>query len=95
MPAVTWDQRAEDLAYADREVERIMAATDEEILRDPGFLLEWMTAHHLPLQLYREADEDGGNWVVVDNSSNAVLGSGGCAHEALIAAHRSESGEQG
>lgn len=89
MPAVTWDQRAEDLAYADREVERIMAMSDDEIHADAEFLLEWMTGYHRPLQLWREDDDDGGCWVVVDNSSGTVLGSGGCAHDALIAAHKS------
>lgn len=88
MPSVTWDQGAEDLAYADREVERIMATSDDEVLTDPGFLLEWMTGHYLPLHLFREADEDGGNWVVVDASTNTVRGSGGTAHDALIVAHR-------
>lgn len=87
---VTWDQRAEDLAYADREVERVMAMSDEEIQRDAEFLLEWMTGHSLPLHLYRETDEDGGNWVVVDASTNQVLGSGGSAHDALIEANRQE-----
>lgn len=32
MPAVTWDQRAEDLAAADREVDEIMAMSDAEVL---------------------------------------------------------------
>lgn len=88
MSAVTWDQRAEDLAYADREVERIMAASDEEILADPGFLLEWMTGYYRPLQLWQESEDDGACWVVVDNSNGTVLGSGGSAHDALIQAHR-------
>ena len=57
---------------------------------DPAWLLEWMTFHHLPLALHRESDDDGGNWVVVDNSAWAVLGSGGSAFAALQAAQQRE-----
>lgn len=56
---------------------------------DAERLLEWMTFHHLPLQLWRE--EEGGPWVVVDASSDRVLGSGGSAHDALIAARRNST----
>ncbi len=50
-------------------------------------LLEWMTHHHLPLQLLRE---DEGEWAVVDASNNAVLASAESAVEALAEAERSE-----
>lgn len=49
----------------------------------PGgnLLLDWMTHHHLPLQLWKEADTD--TWVVVNNSNGTVLGSGPAAIDAL------------
>lgn len=50
-------------------------------------LLSWMTYHHLPLQLWRE---DEGLWVVVDGSSNNVLGSGETAEYAIRTAHERE-----
>lgn len=53
-------------------------------------LLDWLTHNHRPLSLFRECDEDGGCWVVADNATNAVLGSGGSATEALRAAHASQ-----
>lgn len=51
-------------------------------------LLDWMTHHHLPLQVWRECDDDGGSWVVVDASTDTVLASGGCARDALATAYR-------
>jgi hypothetical protein len=51
-------------------------------------LLEWMTHHHLPLQLWREED---GAWVIVDNSANHVLGSGETAEDAIRTAHQRET----
>ena len=55
---------------------------------DPAVLLEWMTFYHRPLSLHQEAYEDGGNWVVVDNSTGAVLGSGESSFAALSAAYK-------
>lgn len=55
-----------------------------------GTLLEWMTYHGQPLQLWREADESGiseGSWVVVDNHKGTVMGSGPTAEEALREAY--------
>lgn len=50
-------------------------------------LLEKMTHHHLPLALMTEADDEGKHlqWVLVDASSNTLLGSGETALEALRA----------
>lgn len=50
------------------------------LLLDGESMLQWMTHHHLPLQLMREAD---GLWVVVDGSSDIVKGSGEGTFEAL------------
>lgn len=50
-------------------------------------LLDWMTHHHLPLQIFRE--EDGG-WVVVDGSQSTVLASGETVLDALTFAHSKE-----
>lgn len=63
---------------------------DRSIPTDPdaGELLEWMTYHHLPLQLWCEADD--GSWVVVDASSDRALGFGGSAEDALQAAYKKE-----
>lgn len=60
-------------------------------------LLDWLTHHHLPLQVWREDEDDGGSWVVVDASNNAVLASGGCAQSALAEAYRksTESTKEG
>ena len=54
---------------------------------DAERLLDWLTDHHLPLQLWREAS---GGWVVSDGSNDAGLGYGATAHEALIAARQNQ-----
>ncbi|MCD1619177.1 hypothetical protein K7H20_13990 [Salipiger manganoxidans] len=46
-------------------------------------LLDEMTHHHLPLQLWREADTEC--WVLVDGSTRTVIGSGETAFDALRA----------
>ncbi len=51
---------------------------------NPGVLMEWMTNYHSPLQLL--AGEDG-LWVVVDNSTGIILGSGASVFSALCEAY--------
>lgn len=48
---------------------------------EPGYLLEWMSHHHLPLELFRE--EETQLWVVADASGGGVLASGETAFLAL------------
>jgi hypothetical protein len=50
--------------------------------------LDWMTYHQLPLQLWRECDDDSGLWVIVDNSKGEIIASGETAEDALIDAYR-------
>lgn len=58
-------------------------------LRDPGALLDWMTYHHLPLEMCRE--EESQLWVVVDTSASTVIGSGESCEDALFAARSKEA----
>ena len=51
-------------------------------------LLDWMTHHHLPLELLRE---DDGPWVLVDASTETVMGTGGDAQDALANAYSRET----
>lgn len=55
---------------------------------DPGVLLEWMTRHHLPLELFREQETE--LWVVVDTSQGQVLASGESTYSALNEAYDKE-----
>lgn len=55
----------------------------------PESLLDWMTHHHLPLQLFRE--EEPGNWVICDASQGTVLGSGETCLLALAEARSKET----
>ncbi len=50
-------------------------------------LLDWMTHHHLPLQIFHEED---GDWVVVDGSRSTVMASGETVLDALTSAHSME-----
>ena len=52
-------------------------------------LLEWMSSHHLPLELFREEETE--LWVVVDSSAGYVLASGETARGALAEAKMTES----
>lgn len=64
---------------AERDALRAQLAEAREV----ESLLDTMTQHHLPLQVYRERD---GLWVLVDASTDYVLGSGEtvlCAIRAL------------
>lgn len=64
-----------------------LAKRKEEISGDE--LLDWMTFHHLPLELFREDETQA--WVVVDRSTDVVLGSGETALDALSEANFKES----
>lgn len=52
-------------------------------------LLDWMTYHHLPLELFREEETE--LWVVVDTSVGHVLASGETTTEALAEAKAKQS----
>lgn len=54
-------------------------------------LLDWMSTHRLPLELFRE--EETNLWVVVDISAGKVKGSGESAMSALISARMNEADE--
>ncbi|MBY6005413.1 Lar family restriction alleviation protein [Salipiger bermudensis] len=77
-----WDLR--DLADQSNDAPP-RQVTPQEADVSAAYLLEWMTYHHLPLQLWQE---DDGSWVIVDNSTGSVLGSGETAEIALRAALR-------
>lgn len=51
-------------------------------------LLDWMTYHHLPLELFREEETQA--WVVVDTSRGTVIGSGETTTLALQEARQKE-----
>lgn len=61
----------------------------QAILLEPDYLLDWMTYHHLPLELFRE--EETGLWVVVDASCGVVKGSGESCLDALVEARSKET----
>ncbi len=54
----------------------------------PEALLDWMTHHHLPLELFRE--EETQSWVVADASGSGVVGSGETCLLALAEARSKE-----
>ncbi len=54
----------------------------------PDALLDWMTYHHLPLELFREEETE--MWVVCDTSRGTVIGSGETTTDALAEARLKE-----
>ncbi|MEQ5793087.1 hypothetical protein LZ686_00365 [Paracoccus sp. NFXS7] len=75
-----------------RRASQAAPAPSDGLREEPcsGTLLEWMTYHDQPLQLWREANESGiseGSWVVVDNHKGTVMGSGPTAEDALREAY--------
>lgn len=59
---------------------------------DAHVLLDWLTHSHLPMRVFREEE---GEWVVVDSSSEFVMGSGETAQLALSAAYHCPTSPEG